>query len=92
MGIIAWIVLGLIAGAIAKAIMDVIKLADWVIDLGPEAGERGGEVVGSGRPEEIARIAGSYTGQWLRNVLPGFKEFDARRPRVPRPTRVPQAV
>ena len=72
--------------------MDVIKLADWVIDLGPEAGERGGEVVGSGRPEEIARLAGSYTGQWLRNVLPGFKEFDARRPRAPRPTRVSQAV
>ncbi|HEV8215465.1 MAG TPA: excinuclease ABC subunit UvrA, partial [Gemmatimonadaceae bacterium] len=72
--------------------MDVIKLADWVIDLGPEAGERGGEVVASGRPEEIARVAGSYTGQWLRKVLPGFEEFDARRPRVPRTTRVSQAV
>jgi len=72
--------------------MDVIKLADWVIDLGPEAGERGGEVVATGRPEEVARVAGSYTGEWLRTVLPGFKEFDARRPRAPRPPRVSQAV
>jgi excinuclease ABC subunit A len=72
--------------------MDVIKLADWVIDLGPEAGDRGGEVVATGRPEEVARVAGSYTGQWLRTVLPGFKEFEERRPRVSRPARVPQAV
>jgi hypothetical protein len=61
--------------------MDVIKLADWVIDLGPEAGERGGEVIATGRPEEVARVKGSYTGQWLRTVLPGFPEFDAHRPR-----------
>jgi excinuclease ABC subunit A len=52
--------------------LDVIKLADWVIDLGPEAGERGGEVVAAGRPEDVARVAESYTGQWLRTVLPGF--------------------
>jgi excinuclease ABC subunit A len=73
--------------------MDVIKLADWVIDLGPEAGDRGGEVVATGRPEEVARVAGSYTGQWLRGVLPGFAEYDDHRPR--RPTsraRLPQAV
>jgi excinuclease ABC subunit A len=73
--------------------MDVIKLADWVIDLGPEAGERGGEVVAVGRPEDVARVAGSYTGQWLRGVLPGFAEYDAHRPRSPKPAaRVPQAV
>jgi excinuclease ABC subunit A len=73
--------------------MDVIKLADWVIDLGPEAGDRGGEVVAAGRPEDIARVEQSYTGQWLRSVLPGFKEFDAQRPRRDRPeSRVPQAV
>jgi excinuclease ABC subunit A len=73
--------------------MDVIKLADWVIDLGPEAGDRGGEVVAAGRPEEIARVERSYTGQWLRSVLPGFPEFDAHRPRrAPAATRVPQAV
>jgi excinuclease ABC subunit A len=73
--------------------MDVIKLADWVIDLGPEAGDRGGEVVAAGRPEEVARVAASYTGQWLRTVLPGFAEYDAHRPRQTRARElVPQAV
>jgi excinuclease ABC subunit A len=73
--------------------MDVIKLADWVIDLGPEAGDRGGEIVGSGRPEDIARLPGSYTGQWLRTVLPGFAEYDAHRPRAGSSRdAVPQAV
>ena len=50
--------------------LDVIKVADWVIDLGPEGGERGGEVVAVGTPEEIAATERSYTGQWLRKVLP----------------------
>jgi len=50
--------------------LDVIKLADWVIDLGPEAGVRGGEVVAMGRPEEVAAIEQSHTGRWLRTVLP----------------------
>jgi excinuclease ABC subunit A len=50
--------------------LDVIKLADWVIDLGPEAGERGGEIVAEGRPEDVARVDASYTGRWLRTVLP----------------------
>ncbi len=50
--------------------LDVIKVADWVIDLGPEGGERGGEVVAVGTPEEIAACKRSYTGQWLRKVLP----------------------
>src|SRR5215216_1162302 len=73
--------------------MDVIKLADWVIDLGPEAGDRGGEIVASGRPEEVARVTGSYTGQWLRGVLPGFDEYEAKRPARTAPrTRIPQAV
>jgi excinuclease ABC subunit A len=72
--------------------MEVIKLADWVIDLGPEAGDRGGEVIAAGRPEDVARVPNSYTGQWLRTVLPGFNEFDARRPRVAKPARVSQAV
>jgi excinuclease ABC subunit A len=73
--------------------MDVIKLADWVIDLGPEGGDRGGEVVATGRPEEVARTPGSFTGQWLRAVLPGFPEYDALRPhRAAAHARVPQAV
>ena len=50
--------------------LDVIKLADWVIDLGPEAGDRGGEIVAEGRPDEVARVDASYTGRWLRTVLP----------------------
>ena len=50
--------------------LDVIKLADWVIDLGPEAGIRGGEVVAMGRPEEVAAVDSSHTGVWLRTVLP----------------------
>ncbi|MBX6332636.1 MAG: excinuclease ABC subunit UvrA, partial [Gemmatimonadaceae bacterium] len=49
--------------------LDVIKLADWVIDLGPEAGVRGGEVVAMGRPEEVAQVEQSHTGRWLRTVL-----------------------
>ncbi len=52
--------------------LDVIKTADWVIDLGPEGGDLGGEVVAEGTPEEIAEQPQSYTGQFLRRVLPGF--------------------
>jgi len=49
--------------------MEVIKTADWVIDLGPEGGERGGEIVAEGPPELIAETPQSYTGQFLREVL-----------------------
>ncbi len=49
--------------------LEVIKTADWVVDLGPEGGERGGRVVGEGSPEEIAAIKDSYTGQFLAEVL-----------------------
>jgi excinuclease ABC subunit A len=51
--------------------LEVIKTADWVIDLGPEGGERGGRIVGSGTPEEIARLPQSYTGKYLSKVLNG---------------------
>jgi excinuclease ABC subunit A len=51
--------------------LEVIKTADWVIDLGPEGGERGGRVVGEGTPEEIAGLKNSYTGQFLAQVLNG---------------------
>jgi len=50
--------------------LDVIKTADWVIDLGPEGGIRGGELVAEGPPEAIAQAPNSYTGQWLARVLP----------------------
>src|SRR5216684_3547960 len=51
--------------------LDVIKTADWIIDLGPEGGAKGGAVVAAGSPEEVARAKGSFTGQYLRKVLQG---------------------
>jgi excinuclease ABC subunit A len=50
--------------------LDVIKQADWIVDLGPEGGEAGGEVVATGTPEQIAEVEGSYTGSYLRELLP----------------------
>jgi excinuclease ABC subunit A len=49
--------------------LDVGKCADWVIDLGPEGGHRGGELVAEGTPERVAKVRGSFTGQWLREAL-----------------------
>ena len=49
--------------------LEMIKCADWIIDMGPEGGDRGGQIVGAGRPEKIATIAESYTGQYLRPIL-----------------------
>jgi excinuclease ABC subunit A len=49
--------------------LDVIRCADWVIDLGPEGGDRGGQIVASGTPEQVAEVAESYTGQYLKQVL-----------------------
>jgi excinuclease ABC subunit A len=49
--------------------LDVIKTADWVIDLGPEGGDGGGKVIGEGTPEEIAEMSNSFTGQYLRHAL-----------------------
>ena len=49
--------------------LDVIKTADWIIDLGPEGGSGGGEVVVEGTPETVAATAASYTGQFLRPLL-----------------------
>jgi excinuclease ABC subunit A len=53
--------------------LDVIKVADWVIDLGPEGGDRGGQVVAEGPPEKIVQNPKSYTGQWLARVLPAHE-------------------
>ncbi len=49
--------------------LDVIKTADWVIDLGPEGGDKGGQLVAAGTPEQVAAVAESYTGHYLRPVL-----------------------
>ena len=51
--------------------LDVIKTADWIIDLGPEGGARGGEIVVAGTPEQVAATEASATGQYLSRVLRG---------------------
>jgi excinuclease ABC subunit A len=50
--------------------LDVIKQSDWVVDLGPEGGEAGGEIVAVGTPEDVAEVEESFTGNFLRHVLP----------------------
>ena len=49
--------------------LDVIKTADWIVDLGPEGGDKGGEIIAFGTPEEVSKIKGSYTGQYLKAYL-----------------------
>jgi excinuclease ABC subunit A len=53
--------------------LDVIKCADWVIDMGPEGGSGGGQVVATGTPEEIVKVKASHTGTWLGPVLKNRK-------------------
>ena len=55
--------------------LEVIKTADWVVDLGPEGGDGGGEIVAVGTPEDIVKAERSYTGQFLKELL-------ERRPQV----------
>ncbi|HEX5234846.1 MAG TPA: excinuclease ABC subunit UvrA [Silvibacterium sp.] len=57
--------------------LDIIKSADWVIDLGPEGGAEGGRIVAEGTPEQVAEAAGSHTGYWLRKVLPSRDEAES---------------
>jgi len=49
--------------------LDVIKTADWIIDLGPEGGSDGGNIVATGTPEDVAKVSGSFTGQFLKKML-----------------------
>ncbi|VAW31915.1 Excinuclease ABC subunit A [hydrothermal vent metagenome] len=56
--------------------LDIIKVADHLIDLGPEGGHRGGEIVAAGTPEQVAKVAQSYTGQWLAAFLNGRFAID----------------
>ena len=51
--------------------LEVIKVADWIVDLGPEGGDKGGRIVASGTPEEVAEVAESFTGQYLAPYLNG---------------------
>jgi excinuclease ABC subunit A len=58
--------------------LEVVKTADWILDLGPEGGDKGGQVIATGTPEEVAEVPGSYTGEYLaahlRLGLPGTKK------------------
>ena len=68
--------------------LDVIKQADWILDLGPEGGNRGGKIVAQGRPEEIIKVKASYTGRYLRDALrPQGIPPELPRPPGPRPGR-----
>jgi excinuclease ABC subunit A len=49
--------------------LDIIKVSDWIIDLGPEGGEAGGEIIAIGEPEEICEMPQSYTGQFMKRML-----------------------
>ena len=49
--------------------LDVIRCCDWVIDLGPEGGDRGGQIIAEGTPEDVAQVENSYTGYYLKHVL-----------------------
>ena len=53
--------------------MVVIKVADHIIDLGPEGGDGGGTIVAEGKPEDVAKVSSSYTGQYLKQILGGQK-------------------
>jgi excinuclease ABC subunit A len=59
--------------------LDVIKTADWIVDLGPEGGEGGGEIIATGTPEEVAAVAGSYTGSFLADMVAPAKPKRSKR-------------
>ncbi|MGH2689881.1 MAG: excinuclease ABC subunit UvrA, partial [Actinomycetota bacterium] len=59
--------------------LDVVKIADWVVDLGPDGGSKGGEVVAEGSPEEVATSNRSHTAPYLRRTLPARPPAGARR-------------
>lgn len=72
--------------------LDVVKLADWVIDVGPDGGDGGGTIVAMGTPEDIATTEGSHTGRFLRELLDGGTARTATRRRpAPRAARKPRA-
>ncbi len=61
--------------------LEVIKTADWVIDIGPEGGDGGGEIVAAGTPEEVSKVKQSYTGHYLKAVLKGVKSHAPKPPK-----------
>ncbi|MEE8438574.1 MAG: hypothetical protein V3S07_03235, partial [Micropepsaceae bacterium] len=67
--------------------LEVIKTADWIIDLGPEGGDNGGEIIAAGTPEQVAKIARSYTGQYLKTMLRAKAPKRAKTPKRAAPKR-----
>jgi len=59
--------------------LEIIKTADWIVDLGPEGGDKGGRVVAAGTPEDVAATPGSFTGEYLLHHLPGARARRKRR-------------
>jgi excinuclease ABC subunit A len=59
--------------------LEIIKCADWIIDLGPEGGDGGGEVIAEGTPEQVATSKKSFTGKELQQILPEKKTTSGRR-------------
>ena len=55
--------------AVIEHNLDVIKTADWIVDLGPEGGDGGGEIIAEGTPEEVAKVKGSHTGRFLKSMI-----------------------
>lgn len=49
--------------------LDVIKTADWIVDLGPEGGSGGGQIIATGTPEDVAKVKGSHTARFLKDIL-----------------------
>jgi excinuclease ABC subunit A len=67
--------------------LDVIKVADQIIDLGPEGGDEGGRLIATGTPEQVARVAGSHTGEYLAGILGESRSATARTRRRATPRR-----
>jgi excinuclease ABC subunit A len=72
--------------------LDVIKTADWVVDMGPEGGAGGGLVVAEGTPEQIAGVPASHTGKFLREILGADRISDASPVKAPRGATAKKAV
>ncbi|MBI5875923.1 MAG: hypothetical protein HZB81_08820, partial [Deltaproteobacteria bacterium] len=62
--------------------LDVLKTADYLIDLGPEGGDEGGTIIAAGTPEEVAEMENSYTGQFLKRVLNKESGVRGKKPEV----------
>ena len=65
--------------AVIEHNLHVIKTADWIIDLGPEGGDKGGEIIAAGTPEQVAEVEASYTGYYLRPILPSSSFNEAQK-------------